>query len=357
MPKKKQLRLPTVKQLPSGTYFAKAYAGKDVNGKDVYQSFSGRSEEEVLRALTAWKLDKRTRDRSALTPKKALTLDTAIRNYIDARSAVLSPTTIDSYHKIRRIYIQSIMQANVYDLTQEDIQRAINADAKQFSPKTVRNASGFLSAVLRSCRPDFRYTVTLPQREKNEIEIPTEEEVRLMIEEANDTILELPIVLGALCGLRLSEVCGLRWSDVDWQNKTIHVGRASVYTSSGIIEKQTKTTDSTRTIKVSDAVMTHLEKYRDRPSPEGDDHITARRTVVHAAYYRFLDRFDVKYNYHSLRHYLASVMVALDVPKLYITRYFGHNSDRMINQVYAHLMPSKQSAIDVQLNDFFNRTT
>jgi hypothetical protein len=62
-------------------------------------------------------------------------------------------------------------------LTQESIQRAVNGLSRIKSPKTVRNAYGLITAVLGAYRPNFRPSVTLPQKEKVEIAIPTTEEV------------------------------------------------------------------------------------------------------------------------------------------------------------------------------------
>lgn len=84
-----------------------------------------------------------------------ITFGKALNRYIESREAVLSPRTIMDYKRIRKNELQSIMNIKVALITQEDIQKAINIEAQNHSPKTVRNSHGLISAVLRIYRPNF----------------------------------------------------------------------------------------------------------------------------------------------------------------------------------------------------------
>ena len=76
-----------------------------------------------------------------------ITLDEAMERYIKSKS-MLSPATIRGYESMRRIYFGSIKTTKLRDLTQEKIQAEISTIAKTHSPKSVRNAHGFISAVI-----------------------------------------------------------------------------------------------------------------------------------------------------------------------------------------------------------------
>ena len=79
---------------------------------------------------------------------KCMTVEQAFTQYIDARDHILSPSTIRCYEIIRDIRLQSIMHINIMQLTINDIQRAINLDAKRLSQKSLKGSLSLLKSVL-----------------------------------------------------------------------------------------------------------------------------------------------------------------------------------------------------------------
>ncbi len=80
--------------------------------------------------------------------------------------------------------MKDIIGVQLNDLTQEKIQRWVNQLAKDHSPKTVANAHGLLSAVLKEYRPSVTLRTTLPSKVKAEIQIPSEAEIRAILKGA-----------------------------------------------------------------------------------------------------------------------------------------------------------------------------
>ena len=64
----------------------------------------------------------------------------------------------------------------------------------------------------------------------------------------------------------------------------------------------------------------------------------------------------VKYRFHDLRHYHASIMLALGVPNKYAMERMGHATDNMLKTVYQHTMQDKQQEIARQLNRYFDES-
>lgn len=91
--------------------------------------------------------------------------------------------------------MEDIIGVQLNDLTQEKIQRWVNQLAKDHSPKTVANAHGLLSAVLKEYRPSVTLRTTLPSKVKAEIQIPSEAEIRAILKGCRGTKYELPIML------------------------------------------------------------------------------------------------------------------------------------------------------------------
>lgn len=127
----------------------------------------------------------------------------------------MSPATIAGYKRIRANALQDILDIDLDRLTPQIVQRSINMMARNKSPKTVRNAHGLLSATLAVYRPDIALRTTLPQKVRYEISIPSDDDIGAIMKACKDTENELPIMLALWLGLRMSEILGLKWEDVD----------------------------------------------------------------------------------------------------------------------------------------------
>ena len=114
----------TPKKTPSGKWRVRVFLGKR-DGKPVYGSVTADTKRACM-------------DRAALlragglpeAPKKKATLGELIDRYIES-SETLSPTTLAGYRKIRRTMFQELMDLDVEDLTDERLQRAINAEMRR----------------------------------------------------------------------------------------------------------------------------------------------------------------------------------------------------------------------------------
>jgi integrase len=105
--------------------------------------------------------------------------------------------------------------------------------------------------------------VTLPDQPYQEPTSYTVEEARELIENAPER-LKLPIYLALVLGLRLGEVCGLMWDDLDRLGQTIRVSR-QIDGDGNITEP--KTAKSRRTIPVPKSVIEFIDAHGDLDEP------------------------------------------------------------------------------------------
>lgn len=126
-----------------------------------------------------------------------------------------------------------------------DIKKEINDYSVDRSPKTVRNAHGFISAVLGMFRPGLNISTTLPQKVKKDEYMPTDDDVKRILQRAKGTKFEIPLLL-ATFGLRRSEICALTLDDLN--GNTLTINKALVTNGEDLIVKTTKNTAGTRTI-------------------------------------------------------------------------------------------------------------
>lgn len=163
------------KKLPSGSWRCQVYSHTEeiqqpdgsIKSKRVYKSFTiddttakGRRKFRTLVAEWAAKKE------AAQTTE--ITFGEALDKYIASKENILSPRTIMDYRATQRNYVQQLMAIKIHDLSQQQIQQAINMESLHLSPKTIRNIHGLISAVIKVYRPDFALNTALPRKERTE---------------------------------------------------------------------------------------------------------------------------------------------------------------------------------------------
>ena len=286
-----------------------------------------------------------------------MTLEQACERYIESNGPVLSPATIRGYNKIKRANLNELRNVRLSDLTQERVQRWVSNLSKDHAAKTVKNAHGFLTAVLGVYLPSLVLKTKLPQADAKEIVIPTEEELRLIFEDCKGKEAELPILLAVWMGLRESEIRGLKWTDI--KDGRLHVCRATVdgETTDGtavVATKKTKTVAGDRWIKIPDYIMEVLER-----TPRNTENIVnLSGAAIYMRFTRMCDRLGIpRYRFHDLRHTAASVAVLAGVPTKYSKERMGHATDNMLKTVYEHVMRGKEDGYAERIDEYFECIT
>lgn len=336
------------KKLPSGNWRVKLFLGR-VDGKSQFKSFTAETAKEAEYAALEYQLNNQEH-----TKPSDMTLGEAIGKYINIKSNVLSPSTIKAYDIISKTNIENIKNIKLSKLTHETIQIEINKLAADHKPKTVRNIHGLISATLKMYYPSFKLHTTLPQRVKNDIDIPTEDEIKQILNYVKGTVMEIPMYLAACCGMRRSEIIGLKWECINIKNKTIRIKEAKVKDiNNEMVVKGTKETASYRTIRVYPFVIEALKAEKEKSSSEYITTLTGQ--AIYDRFEAILEKLSIQhYRLHDLRHYVASAMLSLNIPKNYIAAYLGHASENMVDKVYGHIMASKKSTVDDQLEQYFS---
>lgn len=156
-------------------------------------------------------------------------------------------------------------------------------------------------------------------------------------------------------GLRLGEVCALRWSDIDFEAKTLTVShtvqRVTQNGKSVLLLQSPKTEAGKRTIPLTAEIILMLQRRLKEHSREyvfGTDNPLEPRTLQ----YRFtalLQKCNIRRrNFHSLRHTFASRFVALGGDVKSLSEILGHANVRTTMQLYVH--PSlEQKRADMEL--------
>lgn len=328
------------KKLPSGNWNVRVYDGKGADGKERYQSFTAptKKQAEYLAAEYAAKKKRHV---------EHMTVGEAIDRYIAAKDALLSPTTITEYKRMRRNYLQSLMNIPIDRLSREQVQVAVNEQARKVSAKTVINAHGLLSAALAMHNPDFVLRTTLPRKiKKVKRDLPTAEEV---MEIMHGQTAELPVLLALCLCLRMSEVRGIRKSAV--HGNMLSIERVIVTTDGQHIEKELlKTDDSRREEELPDFL-------RDMILSQPTEYATTM--TGHAIYKAFTRRMKKagyeNVRFHDLRHISASDMHSQGISDKVASERGGWSGTQTMRQVYQHSFSSERKAADKIMNERYSK--
>lgn len=351
----------TAKQLPSGSWRVQVYAGRDAVGKKQYLSFTALTKKEAEYQALQFQLRRREVGRDS----SCLTLDEAMRRYIASKDGILSPATIRGYEGIRKKNLPRLMQIKLNRLTPQLIQQAINEEAKPYldekgrrrvrTPKTIRNIHGLLSAVLAEYHPALTLHTTLPQKEVKEQRILEPEQIALLLAAAEGSAMELPILMGVWLCMRESEITALTWDCVDFGKRLLTIKKALVRDKDGNwVEKTTKTTGSTRTLRIPDHILGKLEAARKQSA--GNRVVSLSGPGLYRRFKTILRKNGLPdIRFHDLRHTAASVMLSLNVPDKYAQARGGWATNHTMKTVYQHTMSTKRSAVDEAIDAYYQK--
>lgn len=330
--------MPTAHRLPSGSWRVQFY----INGSRQSVTAETKKAAELAAADHI--------RRGSFSPVTGTT-GQAIRRYLDDKSSVLSPSTLYSYEKILKNNLAPIVPIRLSSLNNADVQRLINDLAATHSAKTVRNIYGLITAALRYTRPDLDLHVQLPPPRKSALTIPDNADISPLIAAcSHNHQLQTAVILASTCGLRLSEICALTWADIDLKAAAITISKATVRGKDNAYHlKAPKSYAGYRTIQIPAPTVRYLQQL----PHDHDQLITCSSKAISDAFRNVRARLGFTFRFHDLRHYYASVLLALGVPDKYAMQRMGHATSYTLQHVYQHLMDDKQKDIDLSVNAHF----
>ena len=304
----------TIDKLPSGNYRIREMRNGKLYKVIVDHKPGTKEAEELIK-----------KEKDGFTDKTTFVV--AAETYINSQSNVLSPSTLRGYRAILRNMDETFLETPLDKITLLKLQALINKISLTHTPKTVRNVNGFIMSVLKFYGSDVK-SPTLPQKEKKPVYIPTEEEVKAILNDVKGSKFEVAFILGCM-GLRRSEICAV--SKEDLNGNVLTIDKALVQNSDNEwVIKKTKTADSTRTIVVPDYVVNLInEKGVIDYGPH----------AIYQALQRTQRKLGIQqFPFHKLRHFFASYMHDLGYTDKQIQEFGGWKTDQVMKTVYQHAM-------------------
>lgn len=212
------------------------------------------------------------------------------------------------------------------------------------------------------------------KRKAPKVTIYSKEKLKIFLKAASKDEWYLEYLLGVFCGLRKGEILGLKFSDFDFEQHTVSVRRqlganpvmeerSSKIASYSVIEKDPKTFNSVRTLripqviesevlrrksKIDDAKAALMDGYEDNDyiscQPNGRPH---NMSSMNIALTKLCNRNGLpKITVHSLRHMFATILIEQGVPLVKISALLGHSSVNTTFEYYCDVMDENENIIN-----------
>lgn len=329
------------KQLPSGSWNIRVYSHTDPSGKQIYESFTASTKNEVKMMARQFLA---TKDRNK---KGDYTVMECVRSYIDTNKNVLSASTLRGYEfDFKRL--APLYNHKINKLTSTDIQKFVSDLAATKAPKTVKNTYSLLITALSACDVDKHFKVNLPTIPKTVKYAPENDQIKALYESANP-VMKRAIMLAACHSLRRGEICGLTYGDL--KGNTLLVHSDMILGPDGWVHKQTPKTDSSyRQVFLTDKEVSLLGTG----SPE-QYIVPIKPSTLDGNFKRLCDKLNIEgLIFHNLRAYFASIAVAIGIPDIYLSHMGGwRENSSVLKEHYQRKIVSMDKAYVQKMNDYF----
>lgn len=363
-------------------------SGRDESGKLIRKQFYGKTQKEVKEKLEEYK---KQLSLGSLPSDDKLTLEQWYYTWLfDYRIKDLKPKSFEKYEGIYRNYIKDTQlgRLKLRDLRATHLQKYYNdlMDSNKKPTSTIKSLNTRLKPCLAEAekqgyiQKNYCKLVTLPKdNTTREINVLTPEQQKSFIAALVDHELEMLFLTALSTGLRLGEILGLKWSDIDFNTGTLTVNRTLQRVTeidrngnreSKVIEQLPKTKNSIRTIPIPKNILAKLKDYKIQQSKN--------KLQIGELYanndYVFCDKLgypldDKKPNrnlksilgklgiaplkFHGLRHTYATRLFEANVPSKTVQVLMGHYDISITMDVYTKVMPEKKLEAIEKLNNIF----
>ena len=340
----------TITKRKDGRYVGKFIAEYADNGKAQYHYVYGKTYEEAeSKVLIGREITSR------YLSGRYITVGKVYREWLNAVVNRVKESTLANYrNKFEKHILPEFGDIPCADLTAGRINAFINKKlADGLSASYVRDIFTVFKTMLKYSQEEYGFrlslkNVVLPKAERKQVEKISDTEQKKLVSylKANMSLTAFGILLSLFMGLRIGELCGLKWEDVDFRNKILHIRRTVQRISSAngnrktkIVISAPKSATSFREIAIPDMLMEYFEMFRSEADHfilSGADKPVEPRTMQYR-YKKILQSAEVEdHNYHKLRHTFATNSAEKGFNVKALSAVLGHSSVTLTLNRYIH---------------------
>ena len=305
---------------------------------------------------------------------RGLTFEKATRDFLKKRKSKLKESTLARYSFLCERHIVPYFGAlELANLDNDTINNFIKYKAKNgglrgnaLSPKTIRDIVSLLVQIIKP-HCNFDIDIEKPTCRQKDITIFTNTEhdrLKAYLSIGTDSK-KLGVLIAMLTGIRIGELCALKWENIDLEKETITINRtiqrvqvtgSSCGKKTKVIIDTPKSSASIRDIPIISTLLGSLEKFK----ADGDTYIlTNTKDYIEPRTYQkyfksYLTSCNVKDNkFHTLRHTFATMAIAKGVEIKALSTMLGHMDVSFTMKRYIHPnMEHKRTQIEKLASGF-----
>ena len=257
----------TVFQRKDGRWEASFYLENGKRSRSVY----GRTQREALQKLRAMQHEEK---QGTLVTSPRQTLKQYLEHWLEnVHKSKIRTSTYAGYRVILdKHIIPALGDFPVQKLTAQQVEDFYASKLREgLKPGYVRNMHTVLhKAMSHAVRINLVArnvcdVVEVPHPRRDEMKPLTKEQAQKLLEMAKERRLETLLIVAITTGMRRGEMLGLRWQDIDFENRSLQVRRTvNRITGHGFVENEPKTAKGRRKIALPDVVVEALKQHRTR---------------------------------------------------------------------------------------------
>ena len=368
--KKREAGSGTIYRRSDGRWVAQYTSGRNPKtGRLLRHTIYGKTQQEVaekLRAATS------SIDNGTFQEPRKITIEEYTKEYLQTCAITLAHYTQQSYNRILDNHIlPALGKVKLTDLTHRQVQAfvATLSAKKGLSAKTVRNIHGVLHSMLEAAVRDeillrnVSEKCRLPRVTQTQVKAITTAELGRFLQAIEGEPFRNIFFVDIFSGLRISEILGLRWDDVDFENGCIYVrqqlmqnqerGDFSYFLAAPKEGKQRKVILANAVLGAIQKQHIHQLKQRMAAGELWDNSFDLvftndfgrplnRRTVYKHLKRVLRDCGMGDYTFHSLRHSFATISLENGDDIKTVQTNLGHYAASFTLKTYVHVSDQMQ---------------
>lgn len=357
-----------------GRWEARYIKDRTTDGKAIYGSVYAKTYRDVKQ--------KRGEVISAPRPHPSeaigITVKIIVNEFLKDKKAKVKLSTYTRYVENTEWYILPVLgdvvitelSQEMIDLFSSFLQSSGKKDGGALASKTVRDILAVLRQIIKFAikkkyisNPD--YVIETPKQSKHGVQIFSHKEqdkIELISSSHNDP-LRYGIYLSLYTGLRIGELCALRWEDLDLERAILSVNHTvlrirDISQETGkktkLVIETPKTDASLRQIPLPDSINQHLIEIKlESNASDMAFFLTGTSNLIeprnyYEKYKKYLKEVNLEgYTFHALRHTFATRCIEKGIDPKALSEILGHSSVQITLDRYVHpTMDTKRTCME-----------
>ena len=293
--------------------------------------------------------------RKLRSKRNVIYFENMVEKWLEYKGKTIKESTYYNYvYKIEK-YLNPIFNGKkINDFKNFNFEELINNLSEELSSKTIKDIVSILKAIIKYSEKEFKRKLNpeeaiVPKTNKREVAILSKKEKRKIERYCKEsgTLRDIGILVCLYTGVRVGEICALKWKNIDLDKKMIYIEKTMQRIvkkgdKSKIIVDTPKSQNSIRAIPISNKLYQILKPLREQNDDESFFLTGEKERYIEPRNYQYMFKRILrilkikKYKFHALRHTFASECIEVGMDVKALSEILGHASVDITLNIYVH---------------------